>query len=415
MTSSLELAPAPASLAVRLCRLNVASVSTLFPSAERPQQGIFVERRLNSLSRIANVRVVQPVPWFPLIRPRCTAPLPQNRTADQRTPVSREPMFYLPGVLKSLDALWLERSILPVLRSWNEEHRIDLIDAHFGYPEGVGCVRAAHRLGLPVFVTLRGNEVKHLERRSIKAQLLTALKSCTGIITVSDSLRRALVRQGIKDAQIAVIPNAVDMREFHPGSQAEARSRLNLPADRRFLIAVGHLVHEKGHDLVIRALAHLRIQHPEVELIILGARANEPAYPRRLHRLAAELGLTNAVHFVGGQSPQRVAAWLQAADVFTLATWREGCCNAVLEALACGLPVVTTSVGDNEQYVSSPHFGSIVPPGDWQSLSRALHTALGRNWNAHEISQSIARRGGWEGVASQVARFFEAQLQLTAV
>jgi glycosyltransferase involved in cell wall biosynthesis len=139
--------------------------------------------------------------------------------------------------------------------------------------------------------------------------------------------------------------------------------------------------------------------------------SGESAYPPRLRKLAAQLGLTEAVRFVGSQNPTRVATWLQAADVFVLATFREGCCNAVLEALACGLPVVTTAVGDNELYVAPPQHGLIVPAGDVHALELAIDTALTRTWNSRAIAQSIAQRGGWDMVATNIAEFFEARLR----
>lgn len=402
-----ELMPATWSGSRRM--LNVASISTLFPSAADPHRGVFVERRLNSLAEFANVRVVQPIPWFPVLRSkrrwgRCGA------VAGHRLQLIRQPMFYIPGVLKRLDSRWLERSILPILRRWRRELSIDLIDAHFGYPEGVGSVRAASQLGLPVFLTLRGNETKYLKMPSIGAQLVSALECSTGIVAVSQSLKAEIVASGISADKIAVIPNAVDTRTFQPGSQSLARNRLGLPTGRRFLISVGHLVYEKGHHLAIVALRRLRNRYPDLDLIIVGGAADESEYPDQLRVLAAELGLADAVRFVGIKPPNEIATWLQAADAFVLATYREGCCNAVLEALACGLPVVTTSVGDNSLYVKMPQYGCIVPVGYAGPLSHAIESVLSREWNRAEIAESISRRGGWSSVASQVARFFEARL-----
>lgn len=408
--TTLDCAPLPATNAVSRRVLNVASISTLFPTDEQPHRGVFVERRLNGLSAFANVRVIQPVPWFPMLRPRAPRTATFARASSPRVSVTREPMFYLPGIWKSLDSRWLAHSILPILRRWKQDNLVDLIDAHFGYPEGVASVRAARSLDLPVFVTVRGNEVKYLARRSIGAQLLAALHRATGVITVSESLKQALAARGLPPEKIKVIPNAVDTQLFRPASQTAARSCLGLPPDRKLLISVGHLVHEKGHHLAIEALQEARRDQPDLELVVLGGAATETEYPRRLRTLAARLGLSEAVRFVGPQDPVRVVQWLQAADVFVLATYREGCCNAILEALACGLPVVTTAVGDNERYVAPPQYGLIVPPGNPQLLAQALTTALRRPWNAVAISRSITQLGGWDTVASRVAKFFETRL-----
>jgi glycosyltransferase involved in cell wall biosynthesis len=391
-------------------RFNIASISTLYPSVERPHQGVFVERRLSSLAEIANVRVIRPVPWFPILRPLRQEKVPSDNRPAGLT-IFPKPMFYVPGVLKLLDAYWLEKSILPVLRNWQRRDGVDLVDAHFGYPEGVGGVRAAAKLGLPVFVTLRGNEIKYLKQRSIGRQLLAALEICTGIITVSHSLKQAIVSRGVLAEKIRVIPNAVDLATFRPGSRSQARALLNLPNDRRFLISVGHLVFEKGHHLAIEALRRIRQSHTNAELIIVGGASNERDYPRRIRKLVADSGLAGSVHFVGIQTPDRVATWLQAADVFVLASFREGCCNAVLEALACGLPVVTTAVGDNEHYVRTPENGFVVPAGELEPLVQAGEAALSRSWNSRNIADSIVQRGGWNRVAAEVADFFAVRIQ----
>jgi glycosyltransferase involved in cell wall biosynthesis len=101
-----------------------------------------------------------------------------------------------------------------------------------------------------------------------------------------------------------------------------------------------------------------------------------------------------------------VAKWLQAADVFALATAREGCCNAVLEALAVGIPVVTTAAGDNSQFVRAGENGAIVPVDDVQATTDALKQCLGQKWNSTAISRTLVEQvGTWNEVAKRVIGF----------
>jgi glycosyltransferase involved in cell wall biosynthesis len=111
-----------------------------------------------------------------------------------------------------------------------------------------------------------------------------------------------------------------------------------------------------------------------------------------------------------GRIPQlEVNTWLQAADVFALASHREGCCNAVLEALAAGRPVVTTPVGDNPQFVHAGVNGALVPVDDVEAFERALEGALERSWDAQAIARALPV-GGWEDVAGRVLGFFRERL-----
>src|SRR5439155_2781011 len=144
-----------------------------------------------------------------------------------------------------------------------------------------------------------------------------------------------------------VIPNAVDRELFRLGDRNAARAALGIAAGGRLIVCVGMLVQGKGQHLLLRALARLRLRHPDLRLALVGGPAHEPGYLRSRQKMVAELALGDAVHMTGSQSPQQVVQWLQAADLFALPTFDEGCCNAVLEAMACGLPVVTTPAGDN--------------------------------------------------------------------
>src|SRR5438309_379578 len=127
--------------------MRVISVSIDYPGPGNPRRGLFVQRRLAALGRLETVRVVHLEPWFPLLRPR-----PRPAAADFRDdpPAVRPGMFYLPGVLKGLDSYWVKRAVVPAVRALEAAGGpADLIDAHFSYPEGAGCVRAARVLNRP--------------------------------------------------------------------------------------------------------------------------------------------------------------------------------------------------------------------------------------------------------------------------
>jgi glycosyltransferase involved in cell wall biosynthesis len=172
------------------------------------------------------------------------------------------------------------------------------------------------------------------------------------------------------------------------------------------IVSVGHLVVRKRHHVLIEAFARLKDRHPGARLAIIGAAAFEADYPDRLRRTAATLGVADVVQFVGNVPQLRVIEWLHAADVFALGTEREGCCNAVLEALACGLPVVTTSAGDNAWFVKDGFNGFIVPVDDSGAMEAALGWTLTRtDWDRNRISRELPV-GTWDDVGREVAAYF---------
>lgn len=387
--------------------MRIVSVCRVLPSPDHPAAGAFVLRRLAAMADRADVQVIQPVPFLPIVRPLPSWAREASHVAASVT-IEHAPMPYVPGALKSLDARWLERSVHPKLAALHAARAIDAIDAHFGYPDGVGCVRAAQRLRIPVFVTLRGMEVDAIRHPRIGPQLARALRQASGCIAVSYSLRDLAVGAGVDPEHVLVAPNAVDRTSFRPGDRAAARSQLGLPASSPLIVSVGHLIAGKGHGVLIRALATLRQTRPDARLAIIGGPAYEPDHPRALAQIARETGLQDAVTFVGAVKPDAVGRWLQAADVFALATEREGCCNSVLEALAVGLPVVTTPAGDNPRFVQDGVNGQIVGIGDVAATAAALAGVLGRAWDAEAISRALAV-GSWSEVAAQVLAFMAAR------
>ncbi len=363
------------------------------------------------MSELSDLRIVQPVPFFPLVRPR-PAWLKDGANPTCRLAIHAEPMLYVPGILKSLDGMWLARCLNRRLAALREGGWCpDLIDAHFGYPEGVGAVRVAQRLRLPVFVTIRGSETEFLEDRGIASQLVGALNAATGCISVSHSLRRTIVERGVRAEHVRVIHNAVDRNIFYPADRMEARAALGVDPGVRLIVSVGHLVARKRHDVLVRAAARLAGRQSNVRLVIIGGRSHDRGHPELLERLVRELGATEQVRFLGVLDQATTASWLRAADVFSLATRREGCCNAVLEALATGTPVITTPVGDNGYFVRDGENGAIVPVGEVEAMESALAAALVRSWDRERISSKLPV-GGWEDVARQVMEFFEERLSL---
>jgi glycosyltransferase involved in cell wall biosynthesis len=146
---------------------------------------------------------------------------------------------------------------------------------------------------------------------------------------------------------------------------------------------------------VIECLPALRRHHPRIQYLIVGGASPEGDWGEKLRRQVDDLGLTDVVRFLGQVPPERLKVPLSASDVFVLATRNEGWANVFLEAMACGLPVVTTLVGGNAEVVNLPELGILVPYGDRKSLHDALCEALTRGWDTDRIV-GYARNNSWD-------------------
>ena len=351
------------------------------------------------------VSVLQPIPFFPLIRslPRWAS----ESDRGSRPQVDRCPMFYLPGVLKRLDAYWLYRAICGKVRAMVARGKADILDAHFGYPDGAGTLMTGQKLGIPTVITVRGVEEDYLQDPELAPLIRRALSDVEHIVCVSHSLRQSLLDAHINHDRISVIHNAVDREMFRPGRRDAARKSLGIDQDTALIVSVGNLLSVKRHDVLIKSIARIAEQHANLQLVIVGGPAHEASHPGELAELARNLGVADRVVFAGRQSPDAVVKWLHAANLFALASRREGCCNAVLEALATGLPVVATRVGDNPWFVRDGVNGFLVESNDVAGMASAISRALAfSDWDGDRIAAEL-NVGDWSAVGRQVIELLE--------
>lgn len=199
----------------------------------------------------------------------------------------------------------------------------------------------------------------------------------TRFVAVSKALAALLVRRGTDPGRIRVIPNGVDTGVFRPDPAAPARLRALAGAGEgaRLVGVVARLHPVKGHDLFLRAAAALLggpPDLPDVRFLVVGA--GEPAYRRELEALAARLGLGPRVAFLGERAD--VPALLAGLDVAVVPSRFEGFSLSVLEAMACGVPVVATAVGAVPEIVVDGANGLLVPGGDAVKLAGAVGALL---------------------------------------
>lgn len=273
--------------------------------------------------------------------------------------------------------------------------RPDLLDAHFVWPDGVGVARLAGRVGLPYVITLRGKIYPCLEVPSQRRQCAEALRGAAAVLSVDAGMGRIACELGVPSDRVSIIPNGVDLDRFRRADRREARRRLGLPEEGRLLVTVAHLGVRKGHREAIAALTHLP---DDVRLVLVGSELQR-GDAARLRRLAESLGVGQRLILAGNQPPDRVPDYFAAADAGLLASYREGCPNAVLECLASGRPVVATDVGAVPDIVEPGRNGEIVPVRDADALAAALNRVLDRSWDPAEVRRGVQ---SWDAVAQSV-------------
>jgi glycosyltransferase involved in cell wall biosynthesis len=193
-----------------------------------------------------------------------------------------------------------------------------------------------------------------------------AAARAAGVVAVSEALRERLIELGVPAGRVQVLRNGVDLALFAPQDRAAARRELGLDAAGPIVLSVGSLLPVKAVDLVIRAVAAL----PKALLVVVGDGPDKA----KLQRLAQDLSL--GVRFLGSMAQARLATAYNAADVLVLASAREGCPNVLLEALACGTPVVAAAVGGVPEIVREPAAGRLIEDRTPAAIAGALCALL---------------------------------------
>ncbi len=367
------------------------------------------------LSDRAPLVVVAPQPWFPFqgllrwFRPGYRPETPR-REVQQGVTVHFPRFLAVPGALRSLDGLSMALCTAATMRRLRDELGVGIIDAHFAYPCGFAATLLGRWLSLPVSITLRGTETRHLRTPGLRELAVRAVRDATQVISVSDSLRQLFVQAGVDGTRIRVIGNGVDLTKFRRVPQQAARSELGIPEDAQVLITVGGLVERKGFHRVIEVLPSLLLRYPRLRYLIVGGPSAEGDMSARLRAQVDQLGLQSQVTFTGPLPPEQLSVPLSASDVFVLATANEGWANVFLEAMACGLPVVTTDVGGNKEVVDAPHLGRIIPFGDSTALREALDAALAESWDRERIV-THAQENTWDRRIALLDDAFRTTLQ----
>lgn len=392
-------------------RPRLVVLSTLFPHPGQPNAGVFIRERMFRVGQVLPLVVVAPLPWFPLqglirlFRPHFRPSAPYHEV-QQGIDVYHPRFFSVPGFFKAWDGLFMAWGSYRLLARLRRQGACDIIDAHFAYPDGDAATWLGKWLRVPVTITLRGTEVPLAKDPARRERMVRALSRADRIFSVAASLKHHVVSLGAEADKIRVVGNGVDSAKFSPMPKVEARTVLGLPADAPVLVSVGGLVERKGFHRVIEVLPALRREFPDLKYLVVGGASAEGDWRSQLEAQVARLNLKDAVKFLGTLPPERLRLPLSAADVFVLATRNEGWANVLLEAMACGLPVVTTDVGGNREVVRDEQLGCVVPFGDADALTQALITALRKTWPRDAII-AYAQENDWAQRVAVLVEEFE--------
>lgn len=381
--------------------MKVLVLSHLYPNSYTRASGIFVHNQLRFLREHCAIEVAAPVPWFPFPgfgRWSACRRVPRVEVVDGLR-ICHPRRLALPRRIH-LSGQW--RFHLRALERCNFEVP-DLVHAHCAYPDGRAAVEYGARNGKPVVITVHGFDIKSLPRLDPRWRLLTveALERADAVVAVSRDLRNDVLELGIGAEKVRWIPNGVDCRLF---SAAVSRR----PGEGGWrLLYVGRFVEEKGLRVLLEALAKLRRRRSDVSLTLVGGHpatgTSEPFLP-----LVAALGLSDCVEFRDAVPPGEMPRHMAASDLVVLPSFYDSFGIVLIEAMACGLPVVATRCGGPEEMVDDAT-GRLVAVGDSGDLAEGILAVLEEYgaYDREEIRRRAGERYDYRRVAARIHALYE--------
>ena len=382
----------------------------LFPNKAEPLRGVFVAEQLRATSAAVRWAVVAPVPWVPRLLARALGKpyvagdgnLDGVEVRHPRYPVLPRRLLY--GTVAPLIALTARRAFERACASVGAA----FVHAHDLYPSGAAARRLCERAGLPYVLTVHGSDLySNLGNPRWRAEIQDAARGARAVICVGSRLAYDCVNElGIPANRTVVIPDTYDAAQFTFVKRTERRSvegeGAGGPQGTR-LVSVGRLSREKGHDVLLRALADLRSRGVAVTLRVVGDGPERAA----LDSLAENLGLADAVEFAGALPPGQLPDAYAHADAFVLPSRREGFGVALVEAMATGLPVVATRSGGPSDIVS-PSDGILVAPDDPGALADGIAGSIENRaaYDSHAIALRARDRFAPHVVGERLTRLY---------
>ena len=384
--------------------LDIVLFSSLFPNEIDPVFGIFVENRLRHFLKDTGSRavVIAPVPWFPFKGRRwgrygAFARVPKVEIRHG-VKVLHPRYLVIPKVGMWLTPLTLYRAGKRALRQLlSTGTKCEVIDAHYLYPDGVAAAKLSRTFSIPFVMTARGSDVTEIGQQVVPGKMIVdAAKQASHVITVSSSLRSDLIAMGVPGHQVTTLRNGVDANHFRPQRRDEFRAKWG---DAKKVIAfAGWLIPRKRVDIAIAAMACLPA---DTALVIAG----EGPLQAQLEAQAKQLGVAERTHFIGKLSSQDMPGFFSAADVLVLPSEREGWANVLLEAMACGTPVVSRAVAGALDLVVNPAAGELVEGDDPEAYAAAIKKVFASGMERAQ-TRAYAEGFDWKAISLGQEKIF---------
>lgn len=396
--------------------IKILVISHMYPNKSSPNQGIFIHNQIKKLLEEGyQIKVISPIPFAPKflwfnVKWKNYGMLPFHDRVDG-VDVHYPRYLNIPGKISHIFSTYsmcfpIKTDIDSVIRSFNP----NIIHAHTATPDGYFGLRLKNKYNLPLICSLRGSDINSYPYVNKLTYRLTkeVITKADQILSVSDALRISAEEIAKPDRQIEVVYNGCEIA--NPVSDNitsdKLRTQLGISKSEVAILFVGRIEKDKGIYELLDAFSTLKSKGHNLHLILLG-NCVESDVKSKISSLTA---LKNKIHVIGEQPHREVFNWLKSADLFVLPSYHEGLPNAILEAMSCGLPVVSTKIGGIPEIVEDGNTGILVNPKDSDALANAIDYLIKNDELARKMGKTgrdkVEQKFSWQQNAREIVQIY---------
>lgn len=366
--------------------MKIGVITSAYPDYEDDPHGIFVHRLMREISKLGyDVHVL--------------APFAGGKTKYDLEGVNVERFNYFypkrfqklagrSGMIDNVkEGFWVKFQVISfilfnIIYSMSKFREMDIIHVQWPIPNGLGALFLKKLHGIPYINTIHGEEIHISKRYHMILPLRLLVRNSSKTITNSTTTRKFCLEAGLDAEKIQVIPFGVDTKFFQ-------QFKFKKEKDTYQILSVGYLIERKGFEYLIRAIPDVLKKHKNVKLKIIGSGPLES----KLKSLINDLNLGNEVEIIKNVSDEELLNFYNYSDLFVLPSIvdvqgnTEGLGVVLLEAMACGVPVIASNVGGITDIITNNDTGLLFNEKDSREIAQRIIYAFENETKMHEISE----------------------------
>lgn len=345
-------------------------ISNLYPLPWEPNRATFNRQQFAQLDNKFTKSVLVPIAFADWIS--------HKKELKQTENLRYVPYFYLPKFGRRFYSAMMFASIMLHSGLWLMRKKPKKIFASWSFPDAVAASWISKLFNCDFYFKVHGSDINlHGKVPARAKQIVNASKRALGILSVSQALANEMIAMGVNKEKIHVIYNGVDHQKF------QIQHAISKEKNDDYILYVGNLKKEKGVIELLKGFAAISEKHPTLKLLYAG-----PGHLRsEISSQAQYLAISDKVVLLGSVDHSQLPKLISQARVLALPSYNEGVPNVVLEAMACGIPVLVSNVGGIPEVVDEKICGKIISAKSDLAVASGLAYILSKTWDKEKIQQ----------------------------